>query len=329
MIFTALAAALAIFISGCSLIEKTPEGVAKERIAKVGSEYITRGEFNEMMGPVKAQLALQNGGDSYLTSDTGKQAVSEQEKYLIQSMVVQTIMNQKAAEMKLFSSDKEIDNAVQEKLDALKKQYTTEDEFNKKLKESDMTLDLLKKYLRNQVIGDKVYDYMVKDVTVTDDEIKKYYEENKYNLGDKPSTMEVSHILVGTEAEAKTVKQDLDKGADFAAVSTKYSIDTAAKQNGGSLGEVKFNDPGYDAGFVKAAMALKVGQISDPVKTQYGYHIIKVTKRTENPAADYDKVKDSIKETLLTDKQETKYQTTITTWETAAKVKILDKSLQS
>lgn len=320
---------LGVFTSGCSLIEKTPEAIAKEKVAKVGNEYITRGELDDMMVPTKAQIAAQNGGDNYLTSDDGKKAVLSEEKQVLQNLIEAKILEEQAASLKLFKNENEIQNAIDSKMADLIKSYKTKDDLEKELKSEKISDALLQKLLRIQVIGEKVYNYTIKNVSVTDDEIKKYYDENKDSITEKTNTMEVSHILVNTEAEAKEVKALLDKGGDFKALAKQYSIDTTTKDNGGSLGTIEYNDSNYEAAFVQAAMKLKAGQISDPVKTSYGYHIIKVTKKTIYPTLPYDKAKASIKEQLLYTKQQDTYNAALTKWKAAAKIKILDKTLQS
>jgi Parvulin-like peptidyl-prolyl isomerase len=321
--------AFGILASGCSLIEKTPEAIAKEKVAKVGGEYITRGELNDMMVPVKAQIASQNGGDNYLTSDQGKQDVLDQEKQTLQSLIEARIFEQKAKELKLFKDEAEIESGITAKKDELIKAYETEDALNKYLEQSKISADMLKKLLRVQVVGQKVYDNMIKDIAVTDDEIQKYYDQNKTTLTEQPNTMEVSHILVATEQEAKDIKAKLDKGEDFAALAKQYSTDTGSKDAGGSLGEIQYNDSNYDQTFMVAAMALKAGEVSQPVKTTYGYHIIKVTKKNEYPILTFDKAKDSIKEQLLYNKQEETYTNTLNTWKEAAKIKYYDSKLKS
>lgn len=328
-VIAAIIMVMGIFASGCGLIEKTPEAIAKEKVAKVGSEYITRGELDEMMVPTKAQIAAQNGGDNYLTSNDGKAAVVSEEKQVLQNLIESKVLEQQAASLKLFKDEKEIEDGINSKMADLVKSYKTQTDLDKELQTEKISSTLLKKLLRIQVVGEKVYNYTIKNVNVTEDDIKKYYDENKDSITEKTNTMEVSHILVSTEAEAKDIKAKLDKGGDFKALAKQYSIDTATKDNGGSLGTVEYNDSNYDATFVQAAMKLKEGQISDPVKTSYGYHIIKVTKKTIYPTVPYDKAKESIKEQLLYNKQQQAYTDALTKWKTAAKIKVLDKTLQS
>lgn len=109
----------------------------------------------------------------------------------------------------------------------------------------------------------------IKDIKVTEDELKEYYDNIQPEI-------QARHILVEDEETAKEVKQKLDAGGDFAEISNEYSTDEAAKAQGGDLGWIG-SDANMDADFLAAAFALEKGQISDPVKSQFGYHIIEVT----------------------------------------------------
>jgi parvulin-like peptidyl-prolyl isomerase len=98
----------------------------------------------------------------------------------------------------------------------------------------------------------------------------------------------VRHILVATEAEAQTVKKDLDGGADFAAEAKKYSTDTSNKDKGGDLGW--FGNGVMVPEFEQAAFTLKVGEVSQPVKTSFGYHIIQVLESDPNRPFDANRI---------------------------------------
>jgi len=105
---------------------------------------------------------------------------------------------------------------------------------------------------------------------MTDERTRKYYDQHKQQF----SEVHASHILVETEGEAKDIKKQLEKGADFNDLAKKRSKDPSAAQNGGDLGF--FTRDQMVKPFTEKAFSMKVNQISDPVKTQYGYHIIKV-----------------------------------------------------
>jgi len=325
-----LAFVFGIFASGCSLIEKSPEAIKKQNVAKVGDEYITRAELDEMFSPLIEQIkANPDYGESYLNSSEGKEAIASQKMDFLHSLVENKLFEQKARELQLFKDEIEIEAEVKKQVDSLIEFYKSEEELNKKIEESKMTKDLFMKFLRAQVISNKVYEYLVKDLSVGDDEIQKFYDENKAYMTEKPNTLEVSHILVNTLDEAKEIKSQLDDGADFATLAKEKSIEPAAKETGGSLGEIEYYDLNYDPIFVDAAMKLKEGETSDPVETQFGFHIIRVTKKTEYPIQPLDKVKDQIKEQILTSKESQKYNEAVDEWMSSAGVKIYEKNVNN
>lgn len=127
---------------------------------------------------------------------------------------------------------------------------------------------------------------------VTDKQIKDYYEQNK----DLYTEIRASHILVDNESKAKEVVKELEKGSDFAGVAKKQSTDTVSAEQGGDLGYISGQSQELDPTFLASAMKLKKDEVSEPVKTVFGYHIIKVTDRKETPLIE---VKDQIKRALL------------------------------
>ncbi|SFA80008.1 MULTISPECIES: peptidylprolyl isomerase [unclassified Bacillus (in: firmicutes)] len=127
----------------------------------------------------------------------------------------------------------------------------------------------LKEILKSQLLVEKA---ALKDVKVTDKELKEYYDNYKPEI-------KARHILVADEATAKDIKAKLDGGAKFEDLAKEKSTDTTSAQQGGDLGW-------FGAGkmlpeFEAAAYALKVNEISAPVKTEYGFHIIQVTEKKE------------------------------------------------
>jgi parvulin-like peptidyl-prolyl isomerase len=106
-------------------------------------------------------------------------------------------------------------------------------------------------------------------------------EDQEKNLQATESQVLARHILVDTDAEALAVEALLKQGVDFAEVARKYSKDTGSGQNGGELGWAPASN--YVTEFADAVSTLPIGQISEPVKTQFGYHIIQVIAREDLP----------------------------------------------
>ncbi|PLS02786.1 peptidylprolyl isomerase [Neobacillus cucumis] len=195
------------------------------------------------------------------------------------------------------------DSTLNEEIGKLKEQYGGEDGFNQALESNNTTLAAVKKDLKNYIILKKL---MEPDIKITDEEMKTYFDENKDSFA-TAEQVKASHILVADEKTAKEVKQKLDNGEDFATLAKKYSSDEGTKDNGGELGY--FSKGTMVTEFEDVAFSLPVNKISDPVKTDYGYHIIKVESKKAAKEANYEDSKAQIKETLFDQKVDSEYET--------------------
>jgi len=186
---------------------------------------------------------------------------------------------------------------------------------DKKLENTD---DFKKRlaFARSRLLMDNLLATEGKSAT-TDDAMKKVYEEaSKQITGEQE--VHARHILVESEDEAKAVKEELNKGADFAELAKKKSKDPGAS-DGGDLGF--FTKDQMVPEFSAVAFALEPGKISDPVKSQFGWHIIKVEEKRTRQAPAFDQVKGQI-ETYVTRKAQADY---VAKLREAAKVERMDK----
>jgi len=135
------------------------------------------------------------------------------------------------------------------------------------------TVDEFKTYGISEQTLRSVYEFQVLR--------KKLMEDQEKDVATTETQVLARHILVDTEAEAKAVEELLSQGVDFAEVARKYSKDTGSGQNGGELGWAPPSN--YVTEFADAVTTLPIGQISEPVKSQFGYHIIQVVAREELP----------------------------------------------
>jgi peptidyl-prolyl cis-trans isomerase C len=138
--------------------------------------------------------------------------------------------------------------------------------------------------------------------TVTEDEMKKAYDTESAKVA-QTERVRARHILVATEQEAKQIRARLQKGEKFEDLAKQYSTD-GSKEYGGDLGY--FTAPEMVPEFSKAAFALKPGEVSPPVKTDFGWHIIKLEDRKMGGAQPYDQVKTAIRNILLRKKTQEK-----------------------
>ena len=144
-----------------------------------------------------------------------------------------------------------------------------------------------------------------KDIDITEDEMKEYFEENKESFNEEEQ-VKASHILVKDEKTAKEVIEKLNAGEDFAELAKEYSTDEGSAEEGGDLGYFEYGDMVEE--FSEAAFNLEEGEISEPVKSDYGYHIIKVTGKKEAKEATFEDHKEEIKTILFDNEINSKYQ---------------------
>lgn len=323
---------LGIFVftfTACDMVEKTPEAKAKSTIVKVNGEKIKREELdqNPRLKQVTNQMKMQYGED-FDKSEQGKEVLKQQKEQILDEMITEKIILQKAKELKVEPKEEDLNKEVDKKFNEIKSIYNNDEKkFEETIKATGFTKESLKEYLTKQIIIDKVITEITKDIKVGDKEAKEYYNQNQHMFTEKPNKMKVSHILLKTEEDAKKAKKRIDSKEDFAKVAKELSQDPGSKDKGGDLGSINYNDPNFDANFMRAAMALKEGTVSNPVHTQFGYHIIKVIKKEEYPVKKFDAIKTDIKNQLKSQKQKETYTKKIEEWKKAASVKKYEKNL--
>lgn len=156
---------------------------------------------------------------------------------------------------------------------------------------------------RERILNFAYYKKISNGITVSDEEAKQYYDAHQKEFT-TPEQIKARHILVKTEDEAKAIKADLDKGGNFEEIAKQKSTDKITAPRGGDLGLRQKGFLGVGGpDFEKAAFALEVGKISDPVKTNAGYHIIKVEEKRPPALRDFEKEKQNIIRRLKNEKE--------------------------
>ncbi|MGE7882064.1 peptidylprolyl isomerase PrsA [Bacillus sp. NPDC094077] len=224
-----------------------------------------------------------SSSDKIVTSKAGditKDDFYNEMKQKAGSQVLQNMVIEKVLIKNYKVDEKEVDK----KFDEAKKQIG--DQFDTLLKQQGMKEETFKNTIRATLAQEKAIEK-----TITDKELKDNY---------KPE-IKASHILVKDEATAKKVKEELGQGKSFEELAKQYSEDTGSKEKGGDLG---FFGPGKMVKeFEDAAYKLKKDEVSEPVKSQFGYHIIKVTDIKE-PEKSFEQSKADIKKELVEKKKQ-------------------------
>lgn len=173
-------------------------------------------------------------------------------------------------------------------LEATANKLEEEEEFKKILEEA--THSLLQRFAIQKLL---------QEVTVSEEEIKKYYDDNRKSFVSSEE-VKAKHILVKEEEEANRIKKEIEEGKSFEDAAKEYS-DCPSKDKGGDLGF--FGKGRMVPEFDKAAFSLKIGELSDVVKTQFGYHLIIVEEKKEASIKTFDQVKEQIKQNLIRNEQ--------------------------
>lgn len=256
--------------------------------------------------------ACSNPGDEVVVS-TNVGDITQEEFYssikeiagdqLLQQVVIEKILNDKY---------KVTEEEVDEELKAVKEQYG--ENFDAVLAQSNLTEDMLKTNIHFSLLQEQA----VKDVEVTDEEIQKHYDQASQELNAR-------HILVEDEALAKELVEKLKAGEDFAKLAKENSVDTGTAEKGGELGW--FTVGTMVAEFNDAAYALEIDKISEPVKSDFGYHIIQVSeKRDVKDYGTLEDKKEEIRDTIAATKGD--WNTKMVELIEEAKVDVKDKDLK-
>lgn len=262
-----LVAAFIVALAGVSLAEDkaTVANTDNDLVVVVNGEPITAFKFY-------AELEEQAGAQ------------------VLQNMIIESLIMQEVQKQKISITESDI----VEQLERLRKQFPNEQSFQYAL----MGISQVELYSQLRVQA-ALWKLGTRNVTVTDEEMQKYYEENKEEYLE-PEEVRARHILVKTEDEAKKIIADLDAGGDFAELAKANGLD-GTKDRGGDLGF--FTREEMVPEFSDAAFAMKIGEYTKaPVKSQFGYHVIKLEERKDAKQSSFDEVKPAIRQEILGEK---------------------------
>jgi foldase protein PrsA len=247
----------------------------------------------------KEQVVASVDGSDITKDDVYNLLADQNGAAAVDTLITEKIIDKEAEKEDIKITAKQ----VNQELDDLKEQYGGEDTFNQTLEASGVSLSSLKEDIKK---NKEIEELLRPAIKITEKEMKEYFNENKDSFA-QAAQVKASHILVDDEKTAKEMKEKLDKGEDFATLAKKYSTDTATSESGGELGY--FEEGTMTDEFDKKAFSMKKGEISDPVKTDYGYHIIKVEDVKEAKQASYKDSKAQVKEAIFNEKLQTEYST--------------------
>lgn len=248
-------------------------------------------------------------------------------RMLLDDMIADKIIAKRSAETQVS------DEALTKEIERIQKNFGSEEEMKKQIEASGQSLDKLKDNIRTQLRQREWLDAQVKGQdTVGDSEAEEFYKANPEKF-QRPEQVRASHILVTVAADAKpeivtekekaakSILDRVNKGEDFATLAGELSEDPSAKQNKGDLDF--FGRDQMVKEFSDAAFGMKKDEVSkEPVRSQFGYHIIKVTDRREAEKIPLDKAKPQVLGFLQRQKKQKAVQDFVKDLRTKADVKV-------
>ena len=292
------------FALGCNAAE--PEANTDSQAKKIATfegGSVTQGELDE--------FAQQSGFGSLSKDDPQYKAAIQQ---IMPQLVGIEIAKAYASEHNITASDKEVDQEIEK----IKKQVgdqartsgpdlSNQEAYEQALKQNNITEEELRDDIRENLPVQKVQEKVAGNARPTDEEIQKYYEQNKEAQFTTPEQRCVRHILFTKDQKQKAedVKKQLEDGADFAKLAKEDSQDPGSAEKGGDLGCLGKGETVPP--FEEAAFGAKEGEIVGPVKTQFGYHILEVTETKPKQTRPLSEVEPQIRSQLSSEEQSTAF----------------------
>lgn len=299
-------------------VTAAPEAAAQGPVAKVNGVPIEAIELR------RARKVMLRGQEV----PAGQQEAMD--KQALDQLVSAELLYQAAAKVEV----KDLDKLVDEKVAQGKTRFTNEKDFEKAIKDLEMDEKALRDYTRRDLLISKyIESSIVPKIKVTEEDARKFYDQNPDKFT-RDETVKASHILIGVDPKAsaedkKKAREKAEKlhkelvgGADFAKLAKDNST-CPSSQQGGDLGF--FGKGQMVPSFEKAAFALKPGEISDVVETQFGYHVIKVTEKKPADTVAFKDAKAKIEEYLKGQKINAAVGDYIAEVKKTAKIEILHK----
>jgi len=280
--------------------------VVERIVAVVNKNILLLSELNDRIGPLMPQL--QRIGDPELR----KQRLAQLRHQMLEHMIDEEIIKQEAQRLKITVDDKDLERAVK---DVMRKNNLTREQLEQALQQEGKSIAAYKNtILRPQLLRLRVLNIQVRSrITVGDDEVKALYQSNLRKLGVE-TKVRARHIFIAIPADATRTQVEqrraaarallarLKRGADFAELARKESQDSVTRADGGDLGW--FGRGTLPSNIENVVFAMKAGDIRGPLRTERGFHIIKLTDRRESSARPFDDVKEELFEELYGQKLE-------------------------
>lgn len=299
---------LLLLIAGLLVSCTTKRALDGDNVAMINNEAITNGDLDTRLKVYEL----------FFRQPVNDPASKQQ---LLDQMVRERLILQQAGPLGATVTDDQVETEMAKFLDALEQQYQGREAVTSRLAELGLTNENIADFLRAFLLSQAIVEKKDAEVTVTADEVRAFYDQNVAQLYTfKEDAVRAAHVLLPLDQEekARDVSARARAGEEFAALAKSYSIDTGSAQRGGDLGY--FTHGEMVSEFADAAFAMGVGQISDPVKSQFGWHVIKLLDKAGPGQLPFEKARDDAEAKGLSQKQDQALQKWTTDLEKAAKI---------
>lgn len=298
-------------------VNKTVTEETPEIAAYVNGEEISMQELEQFAGVRNILMQLLQSNQEFasviLQTEAGQNVVNEFRKLKLEQLITNELLVQEAKNRGIEVSNEEMNNIFDQQVNALKQQNNLNDEQLEKaiqqqgFESMEQYKDMFFENNMNGFLVNKLREEVVNTVEVSDAEAQEFYNNNQEQF-ETSEQKRVSHILFDEKEKAEEVLSEINNGADFAEMAKEHSTGPTS-ENGGDLGFITAEERGLDATFRDAAMELNVGEVSsEPVETQFGFHVIKVTDFREAGVRSFEEVSSQIKSQLRNQKQSQAFQ---------------------
>lgn len=257
-------------------------------VLRLDDTTVTAAEFEPLFNIALRSLAAQQGAP--LDEATLAQFSGLRPSFLDQ-FATQRVLLQEAEARELTVSDAEVDEQIAQARES------AGDNFDQLLSEAGYADEAaLRSYIRDSLLLQRAVEAIQGDITVTDAEVRAFYDENQAQFS-QPEQVCVRHILLADAEAAAEIYEQLEAGGDFEALARENSTDPGSADNGGDLGCIS---PGQTVpAFEEAAFGAEVGETTEPVQSQFGFHIIRVDERQPGAVAPFAEVREQVREQLV------------------------------
>ena len=285
---------MALAVTACSKDNENKGIDDGNVIATVNGKTISQEEYDQAVAYYKDYVEYQYGEGAWETEAAkGLTYKQHYEDYVMDTMTYRLLLLDAAEKEGITATEED----KQQELENFKVYFQNDEDYKKYLQQSNMTEEHLLNELAKDIMINHYVLSKIENLNPTDEELKTIFDDLRMNV-----QVKASHILVDTKEEALKVIERINNGEDFAELAKELSVDTVSGANGGDLDY--FNFAKMLKPFSEAAFAMEIGEVSQPVETEYGYHIIKLTDKIVDEDKTVETEKDQLVEYYKTYKYE-------------------------